>query len=229
MTTLTQFRTLITNHLEIPATRPYSSTEMNRWINECARDIARKCENLQDRDTIVAVAGTQEYAVASDVLRVFRVEYVETGLTQVHVLEYRDFNSLDSIWGISQVDTQSTPRYYTLIGYPPNLKIVVYPKPAAAGAFKLFMYRLPAEATADGDTVDIPTGWDDMVLAYAEMMVMRKKGDQRWVEAKQMYDEKLDNLFTLTRRYTDQGGSTFGDGTGTALPAWLVAGDDWGY
>jgi hypothetical protein len=100
--------------------------------------------------------------------------------------------------------------------------------PAQTGTINLFYYKLPARLTdpvADpaqlARTIDLPEGWDDLILLYVEWRALRKSRDQRWSEAKQLYDEQLDYLINITRYFHDQQQvmTTF---SRTSQPSWLT-------
>lgn len=219
MATLSDVRTDVRSRLDESSARLWTDAELNRWINEALRDIARRCETLQAYDDINVTANTQEYTLPTDLLRVYRVEYRPTG-GQVFPLEYRDFNSMDSVWYSQQTSSRGRPYWFTMWGFPPSLKIILYPTPASTdGAIRVYHYRLPAEVSTDGATLELPSGWHDLVALYCEYIALRKDADPRWAEAKQLYEEKVGDLNDMTRRWTDQADAIQ---VGTSmLPKWL--------
>lgn len=196
-----------------------------RWLNDGARDIARRAEVLQDREDVTCTASVAEYTLPTDVLRVHRVEFNFTSDTTLkYPLEYRDFQNMDSLWGINQTTT-GTPHLYTLWGFPPALKLVLYPVPSAAGTAKVFYYRLPANQVNVTGAIELPEGYHDLLVHYAEYRALRRDRDPRWQEAKSLYDEGLFHMIELTRRWSDQAGMI---DVGTShLPAWLVGMEDY--
>lgn len=200
--------------------KQWSDVQLTVWINEGLRDIARRTEVLQARTNITAVVGTQEYLMPTDVVRAHRVEYIPSGSNQPNYpLEYRDWQNMDSVWWTSQGITRSTPSLWTMWGYPPVLKLIVYPTPAVAGTLRLFYYRLPALLVSGGDVAEVPEGWHDAVTDYCEYSALRRDADGRWTEAKGLYEQKLDELYTNTRRWADQAGSV--EVNTNFVPAWL--------
>lgn len=167
----------------------------------------------------------------TDIIRVNRVEWRPTSQTQVYPLEYRDFVNMDAVWWSAQEITQNTPRMYTMWGYPPTLKLILYPTPSEPGSLKTFYYRLPVDRAVDGteqtSAIDIPEGWGDLLLDFAEYSALRKDADPRWQEAKALYLEHLNDFILTTRRWSDQSGGPINEygATGGGLPDWLVAGD----
>lgn len=189
----------------------FDDRELCIWINEACRDIARRTMCLRDSDTVTAVAGTQAYTQAADVLMIHRVEYAATGQSQRHALQYMDINSMDKYWGASRAVTQGTPQFWTSWGAPPALSLILYPTPSVGGSLYVHHYRLPAElnttGTARATSIDVPSGWEDLVLDYLEYRAFLKDGQaQRAGIAKQQYEQNLEALWANVVRFTDQAG-----------------------
>lgn len=198
---------------------------LTRWINDGAGDIARRAEVLQDRNDVDCSDGVAEYTLPTDVLRIHRVEFwFDADPTLKYPLEYRDFQNMDSLWGINQT-TENTPSWYTLWGFPPSLKLVLYPVPSANGTARVYYYRTPNRQFSTTGTVEIPEGYHDLLVHYAEYRALRRDRDPRWQEAKSLYDEGLFHMIELTRRWSDQSGMI---DVGTShLPGWLVGMEDY--
>ncbi len=227
MATQATYLTNIRAKLDESTSGQWTDAEIRSWINEGARDVARRTETLQSYEEITVTANTQEYTLNDGCLRVHRVEWRPTASSNVYPLEYRDFNSMDAVWWSSQTTAKGYPTFYTMWGYPPSLKIVLYPTPSEAGTLKVFFYQtatdLATDGTAAGSTVQVPSGYEDLVEAYAEMVALRKDRDPRWQEARSLYMDSLNGLVERSRRWTDQGdfiqvGNQF-------LPGWLYGGD----
>lgn len=225
MKTLSDLRTDVQLHLDEIVSRYWTPSELNTWINEGARDIARKSETLQALASINALTGVQQYDMPQDLCRMHRMEFAPAGSINVYPLEPRSLNEMDSVWGISQKVSQSYPVYYSLWGFPPNLKVILYPTPSQPGSLAVWYYRLPLQALSDTDTIEVPEGWHDLVVLFCEYVAKRKDGDQTWAEAKQLYEERLGDMIDMTRRWVDSAGVMT---TGTAnIPGWLYDPDAW--
>jgi hypothetical protein len=229
-TALTAVRVLLDETTGSETSGAWPNPQLRRWVNEACKDIARRTESLQTKTTISATAGTQEYTLPAAMTRVTRVEWQPDGSSQLYPLEYADFNNMDSVWWTQQAITQQTPRMYTMWGYPPSLKLVIYPKPPSAGTFNVFYYALPTalatDGTQDSSTLPIPEGWEDCVYAYVEYMALRKDRDQRWQEARQIYEGLVTEMIDLTQRWTDQSGGAFQPNT-PMVPSWLYNDGGW--
>lgn len=227
MATQSTYLTNIRAKLDEATSGQWTDAEIRSWINEGVRDIARRTETLQSTALITVTADVQEYTLDGDYLRVHRVEWSPTSSSQVYPLDYRDFNSMDAVWWTSQTTSKGYPSFYTMWGYPPSLKIVLYPTPSEAGQLKMFYYLTPTDlatdGTAAGSTVQVPSGYEDLVESYAEMVALRKDRDPRWQESRSLYMDSLNGFIERSRRWTDQGdfiqvGNQF-------LPGWLYGGD----
>lgn len=228
MTTQAQFITKARSRLNEATARQWTDQQLREWINEGARDIARRTEALEDRDTIVGVIGTSEYSLATDIVRVHRVEWTPTNEDTTQ-LEYVDLQNLDAFGWRQRTMQQDRPYVYSIWGSGAALKLLVFPVPGTAGSFTIWQYRLPAvlaeSSSADANTaVEIPQAWDDILLDYIEYRALRKDRDPRWQESKAMYDENSAQMYDNTRRWVDQAGMIL-PGGGSALPAWLTQGD----
>lgn len=203
--------------------RQWSDAELNRWINEGARDLTRRTECIRDSYDISGVQSQGEYTGPTDIVRLHLVTY-DDGSGNTYDLEYRDFNSMSQVWGSTR-DAEGRPMFYTTWGMPPNLKITVFPKPLdSLGTITVRYYRFAATALDDLDTIEVPTGWEDAVVLYAEMTAFRKDGDQRWTDSKALYMEKMADLLATSLRFTDAAGQIDRWDGGGHLPAWLVEG-----
>jgi hypothetical protein len=216
MTTQAQLLSDVRSRLDEQSPQFYQDSELRRWLNQGARDVARRTETLQTTASINLSAGQQQYSAPVDTLRIYRVEYHDTS-SRISVLEYRDYNNADSVWWTAQLTVQSTPLMWTAWGFPPNLKIVLYPIPSNPGTtIKVFYYQSPTDLATDGTasntSLPIPAGREDLIADFAEYMALRKARDPRWQEAKGLYDEKVQSMIDQTRRWTDQAGTYDTDG-----------------
>lgn len=227
MATQATYLTNIRSKLDETTSGQWSDTELRTWINEAARDIARRTESLQTYEEINVSANTQEYTVNDGCLRVHRVEWRPTGSSNVYPLEYRDFNSMDAVWWASQTTAKGYPTFYTMWGYPPTLKIVLYPTPSEAGKLKVFFYQtasnLATDGSAAGSTVQVPSGYEDLIESYVEYVALRKDRDPRWQESRAIYMDSLQEMIDQTRRWTDQG--DFIQIGSSHIPGWLWGGE----
>lgn len=203
--------------------RFWQPEELIRWINQAQIDIARRAEYLQVTHDIAVNTTDQEYTCPADILRITVVEFTPTGTTQVHTLEHQDIQGVDEFYGLNKT-FPGYPSYFTVWGFPPNVKITLFPKPSMAGVLKLYYYQIPPYIENESNVLAIPDGWYDLVAHYCEYTALRKDRDPAWKEAKALYEEALDGMISLTRRYSDQAG-TMHSTSGRNVPAWLSSFD----
>lgn len=221
--TLSMLRNRLRTRLDDLSGRGWSDNELNTYLSEGARDVTRRAETNMTDDTVAVSSGTGLItSLPTDILRIYRVEWITSSDRRI-ALEFRDMNNMDAVWWDHQNLTQSEPMLYCTQGYPPALRVQLYPVPSESGTLKIFYYKIAANLTADSDLVDVPEGWDDMVLDYAEYRAYRRDSDERWESAQRRYNENLYAMIETTRRYVEASGMIQQDAP--RIPAWLYGGD----
>src|SRR5262245_23023473 len=130
--TLSNVRDRVRVAIEESTSRFWQDSDLNSWINDGLRDVARRCESVKRFNTSIStVAGTAKYTLPTNIVRVHRVEFVPSGQTQVYSLEASNYDVMDSIWGVNQ-SSPGIPRYYVMWGFPPSLQIQFFPVPNTA-------------------------------------------------------------------------------------------------
>lgn len=204
----------------------FSDEELRTWVNEGARECARKTEALRASSTIAVTATTQDYTAPTDLVRMHRLEFKPTGSSQRVPLQYRDRQAMDVVWGTHQAITQSWwPEFYCMWGTPPAITITLYPTPTTAGTLYCYYYKLPAAlsvyGTATATTLDIPEGWEDIVLSYAEARArLKQTRTDLYQVAWSQFMGLLSALAETSARYTDA--------PGVVTPDYGWMGDDYG-
>lgn len=225
MTTLLQMRTQVRFMLNEPSANYFLDTMLNQWINDGCKDVARRSETLLKvtSPALTSAATTQDVLAPTDMLRIHRVEHKYNAETFRSALQYRDIHAMDQLWG-SRPDMPGRPQFYTLWNPPGTTFIRLFPVPISAGTLTVYYYKTATIAVADGDSVDVSPGWEEMIENYCEYRAKRRDGDPTWQEAKQLYEEKVQSMIAMTRRLTDQAGVMVSD-SGVSIPQWLYAGD----
>jgi hypothetical protein len=221
-TPLSTALTEIRDFLDEPVAQQWSNTQLTSYINLGQADVQRKSEALRQMVTLECLENVQKYVAPSDILRIYRLEYIPSGSTQTYGLEFRGYNEMDAVWGTYQQDTGAFPSLYTLWSNPPTLQIVTYPVPSQTGLFQCFYYRLPVPVVNSTDTLDCLPGYESLIYDYAVYRALRQDADPRWQDQFQMYNTNLDSMIALSRSFTDQA-NFFSTGTSN-VPAWLVNG-----
>lgn len=206
----------------------YSDTEIRRWLNEGVREVARRSEwKRASKDYNVDVSVEDQYVpLDTDVIRVYRVEWMPDGQTAIYRLEYRDINAMDCIWGVYQT-WAGVPGWYTMVNSNP-LSIQLSPAPTVDGKLRVFFYKMPTDlatnTTAGASTVlDVPNGWEDLPVEYAVALAFRKARDAaNYQLAMATFSDKLGALLEMSVRYTDEPAGIVPDWN-----AWGSVYDEW--
>lgn len=223
---LLEVRTQVRSALdETIGPRAWENYELDNWIYEGARDIARRSETIQNfNQNITVIANVGKYAMPDDIIRVHRVEFQDSSGQRYNV-QASTYNEMDQYWGSWQTSASTYPLAYVLWGTPGmNLQLQLYPTPSQNGKLNIFYYRHPVKPVRDSDPVEIPYGWEDAVVFYCEYQARRRDKDPLWQEAKALYEQTLSNLMLVTRQWHDQNQS-FIDGN-RAVPSWLYTFED---
>lgn len=215
--TLLVARTALRERLSEPTAAAWTDTELNRFLNEGCREIAIRTEYIATRADLNVTAGIYQMNLSvplNDVLRVHRAEWINTqsltGSDQIYPLRYAQINNLDSIRGSGQETSRGIPSLYSMWGANTYLnvpKIILYPRPSANGILRIWYYGLPYPATADGDSLPCPEGWEHLVYDYAEFRAKVKDGDQSWQVAKNDFEMRLTEFKNMFSRLTDENDS----------------------
>lgn len=206
--------------------RFWKDNELVTWINEAARDIARRTETIQNfRSELWTTAGQAKYGMPRDMIRIHRVEFVPSGSNTIYMVTASTYQELDQYWGITPQTQRSYPYFYCLWGFPPNVTMQLYPVPSQAGVLNIYYYRLPATMANPTDIAEIPEGWHDLIPLYCEYVAKRKARDPLWKDAQQLYENSIQMMLDVTRQWHDQSRSiTVGT---SAIPEWLYGGMEW--
>ena len=221
-TTVAAAVTALRDLLDETTAAQWSDVQLRRWLNEAIRDMARRTHMYDDIKTIVAVSGTGEYTVPSDVLKINFMYFQQTGSTQQFPMEARAWEAMNNIWWDQQDSATGNPQLFTTFGMPPTLQLKVFPAPSIGGTFTLHVARLPVAldvATGTGN-IEVPTAWLEAAYDYAEYKALRKDRDPRWQESLQLYEQKIEQMIDLRDTINAPGEFVF-SGSGM-LPTWLT-------
>lgn len=193
----------------------FSPEELRTWINEGAREIARRTECLRDTLLVAVTSGTASYSGPTNMVRIHRVSFMPTGDNRSFPLEHRDISAADIVWGTQEFITQSyAPEFWSGWGFPgsTNFTIQLYPTPSTDGILLIYYYRLPADLavsdnSAAGTAIDCPNGWEDVILDWAETRAELKRKDVNAYQIKDaIFKDHLMAIMDTSIRYTDAPG-----------------------
>lgn len=225
MITMATALTSVRERLDEPSERRWSQEMLRRWINEGTREIARRTEALFDTLDIPVLTPVAEYTVPANVLRIHNVEYLPTGQSTRINLIGRSRESLQL--GSFQDLNVSNPYIYTAWGFPPTLKLRVFPSPAYNGNLHLYVSRLPliipvTGGTTDTTNLDFPEGWIEIVYDYVEMRALRRDKDTRWQESQSLYETNVQQMANAASTYLRDSGEIVGERPGFMNDYWFL-------
>lgn len=168
------------------AASTWTDPELLRYLYHGTRRIAQRVLGSRDSTTVAVTLGTQTYTAPTDMILASRMVFGPTGDTSRIPLELRAKNEMDELWGAGQVQSTGDPRYACMWGNSPSVVITLYPTPSRSGTLYIDYYSYPAlpatfTTTALGSTtMDVPNGYEDLAITYAEMRARRRVGDDQW-------------------------------------------------
>lgn len=206
----------------------WTDVSLRAWLNDGLNDVARETQALKDIATFNTVASTAEYTLAANILAVEFVYFVTSDGRYVP-LDPIAFEGADQVWGQYQNQTSYQPTVFTVWGFPPALKIRLYPVPSAVNQISMRVSRLATQidttGAGDASAIDFPDGWIDTLVDYCEHRALRSDRDPRWQEAAASYREKRDSLKMVD--YLDVNRTIINDpGTIGGIPSFIA---DWNY
>jgi hypothetical protein len=242
--TVANIRQVVRDRLEESSARFWGDAQLTRALYEGAQWIARKGEVLQETAYINIVPSQAKYPLPFDGIRVHRATFTPIGTNvQVYPLKPSTLYEADAVWGTFQQQQSSYPQLFVVWGFPPGIAantvapnastnaywaIQIFPVPAQPGTLTVNYYRQPKALTgSDNDVLEIPAGWEDILVSYCEYVALRIDKDPYWQSAKQEFEEKLEDMIDKTRLWHDQ--STFWHREGAyANSNWVWQGaDEW--
>lgn len=143
---------------------------LKTWVNLARKQIVAFNPDwyfLQTTAAVNLVNGTQEYSLASDLVKINPEEVrLTTTKTRLEHAETKDFEVT-----LSAPTTPDTPTHFRLAGFQ---KIQLFPPPdaSAVSAETSFTYEytktFSTDMSADGDTHDLPIHFEPVLLDLAE-------------------------------------------------------------
>jgi len=89
------------------------------------------------------------------------------------------------------------------------MTIQFYPVPAQTGTLNLYYYAMPSDLKTDGTDantfLNVPSGWEDLLVKYACSRAMLKARDDNWQVFMQLYEQDLEHMVEVTRQAHDNG------------------------
>jgi len=204
--------------LDEPTQGQWSDVMLRRWLNEGIRDMARRTRLFTEQTTLSVLANVQEYTLNGDILALQHVLWKPTVSNDKVPLEARAFSGVQRYVN----ETSSDPYFYTTYGYPPNLRIQLWPRPTRSGTLYIYGPVIPnaMDVTGGTGTIDAPEGWVEVAYDYCEYMAQRKDKDATsWKDTFALYEGKVQQMIEMSSTDDSLGEMIF---TGNSLvPTWL--------
>ena len=168
-----------------------TDADIVRWINDAQREIARtNDEVLETIATAGVTAGTLDYALPSDLLRLRSVRF---GNRKIEGLSLQEAN--DKIVNVENPTAyqQGVPQYFWVYAGRINL----YPVPSATDIddLKLYYTRLPADVAVDADVPELHLKYHLAIVQY--VLQQAYEMDEDWAASGNKSSQFVDNLNSL--------------------------------
>lgn len=229
-TTLIELENRVRAILDEATPGQWSPENIRRWCNDGLRDLARTTRHYKGKATVPLTPDVAEYTMAENILAIEHAYYDDGN--RMRPLTARHWESMDQVWGSWQDRTAAWPTWFTTRGNAPALILRLYPVPSQPNHnAQLLTVVLPTEMALTGDdgtNVDVPPGWIDLIVDYAEMLALRRDRDPRWQEAHQAYVAKRNDMIH-SNDYMAVNRELVPDPTAGYVPAWHLDDDDFGW
>ena len=143
--------------------------------------------------TFTTTSGTEEYTLATDVGKMIDVRDTtnDTYLAEAHYLDLvQDRPGIDST-----NDTGHPTKWYYSGDSSQTPKIKLYVIPNGSFAMEYDYYKKLTELSADSDTSDLPTRWQQILIDYALYQEFLAQNDSRY----SIYNTNFENTFERMR------------------------------
>jgi hypothetical protein len=216
MATLGTYLIRLRERLSEPDEGFWSNSFLRATLNEAARDIARRSEALTVDATLTIVAGTESYALPTTVVKVLEpITFTPTGSSYRYPITPIERHAAITRWGMHQDIGSGTPDTCVATGYAPSMSLLFYPSPSTGGVVNYRYAKFPTDLTVtgsnDSSTLDVPGGWDDVALDYAEWKCwLKRRNREMAADARERYVSGLAGLTEAGNRQIQVPGSIFG-------------------
>lgn len=169
---------------------------ISNYINECQIELYNETNwySLYATRDFSTVAGTAEYAVASDYGRT--LDLIDMTNNRVLVEDFtRNFDESDP-----DEDTQGTPTHFTIQGS--NYRL--YPIPAGINSMRDRYFKQPVTLAANTDTSDLPIECENLLISYASWNTLNYLNLHDRADREQInYEKKLKKARIANTRKLD--------------------------
>jgi hypothetical protein len=175
-----QLRNLIRKNLGETTASFWSDAELNQWLDNAGRDVAKKTHCIRTNGSFTPTIGTGEYNLNSKLsytaFKVFEV-YYNDGITWLNLDETTRTELNEDSSGWMSADS-GTPTKYYFNEQEGILGLYVAPSAATTNGVKCYVSKDHTPVTADGTSyTDIP---EELQLAMADYVVAYGYQQRGW-------------------------------------------------
>jgi hypothetical protein len=224
-------------NLNEPTASTWQDAELLRYLYYGSKQVAQRTLTGKKSTTVSITLGTQTYTAPTDLILIHRASFSATGASERIPLELRAPREMDELWGVGETIARGDPNYISMWGKVPTVTMKLYPTPARSGTLYLDYYNFPAlpgtfsTGALGSSTLDVPDGYEDLPILYAELRARRRVQDEQWKELAADFADQLGALEDVAARpHHDQPGQIVMDGgygRGVGLPWWMTQGGYW--
>lgn len=143
----------------------FKDTDIIAWINDAMREAASDNNLLQKTGTSQTVAGTNKYAIPTDILKLHSIRYDGNDLTIITLDEAKEREFLNS--------GEGTPAWVWV--WAGNMTL--YPTPNEAKTLEIDYTRHPTEIDSEQSTPEIPVMYHMRIVDYCLAQVAQQDDD----------------------------------------------------
>ena len=220
--TLSAARTKLRLRLDETTSGAWTDAQLDEWIRDGARDISRRTMALQGMTTLSVLANAVSVTAPATTLKVSMVKWynpTKSAATMEKVLEDSDHRQANRV--MNSTDSGQPPHYSTW-GTPPSIGVALHPKPDAACEVELYTYKVATDPANDSANVDIPDGWTDVLMLFAEYSAQKRDRQPEWKDTKALYEQAVEGMIESTAMWAEAT-QTIQMPDGGQYPGWLTS------
>jgi len=173
---LSELRNRVYSELSEEQNRFFDDEEINQWLNEGLREIAKKAEHLHEVAHTDTSADVKKYSLPSDFLEYYRIEFNDDKLEKVPMNSDKDGFW---IWG-EEINLTFNPSNNDELG--------------------IYYIRIPEEMINDTDTPELEVEYQDLLIQYSLYRAYQK--DEKYQQADIHYRDFQRGIVEMQERYS---------------------------
>lgn len=171
-----------------------------RWVNDAQKEISSAQSILETSATTSIVAGTESYALPSDVQNLISIW---CGGIKLEAMSMREAEERILKIGDNAVQPNGVPEIVWI--WAETMHLWPIPSTSATGALKVFYSRFPIEVTSINDTPELDTKYHNIIVDYCLQKAYEL--DEDWQASQTKATQVSQNLSGLANdeKWTVQG------------------------